>query len=131
MRTDIDWLHYVYLNANETFDPESKRPFLFCLEPNSRRVGKHCEYYQCDPLCPLQDCIGPSMRECINKTNDFVTMNPRDQVSMIIKPETLESFECNVRCTECSMAFANKNCIKCFQGVFLLDGVCGTNCPEF
>jgi hypothetical protein len=48
--------------------------------------------YQCDPLCPLQDCIGPSMRECINKTNDFVTMNPRDQVSMIIKPETLESF---------------------------------------
>ena len=23
MRSDIDWLHYVYLNANETFDPES------------------------------------------------------------------------------------------------------------
>lgn len=43
IRTDIDWLHYVYLNANETFDPESKRSFLFCLEPNSRRVDKHCE----------------------------------------------------------------------------------------
>ena len=81
------------------------------------------------------------MTDCINKTNDFVTMNPRDQVSMIIKPETLDSFgkfsfyfyhiECNVRCTECSMAFANKNCLKCFQGLFLLDGVCGTNCPEF
>ena len=43
LRTEIDWLHYVYLNSNETFDTESKRPFLFCLEPNSRRIGKHCE----------------------------------------------------------------------------------------
>ncbi len=43
MRSDIDWVNYVYLDANQTFDSESKRPFLFCLEPNSRRVGKHCE----------------------------------------------------------------------------------------
>ena len=82
------------------------------------------------------------MKECINKTNDFVVMSPRDQVSMIVKPETLDGFgkpfnylkdliECNVRCPICSIAFANKYCLSCFPGLFLLDGVCGTNCPEF
>jgi hypothetical protein len=103
MRTDIDWVNYVYLNANETFDSESIRPFLFCLEPNSRRIGKHCECkmnkinlidldYTCHPSCPLNDCVGPSHMDCINKTNDFAPMSPRDLTEMLVKQETLESF---------------------------------------
>ena len=73
MRTDIDWLHYVYLNANETFDPESKRPFLFCLEPNSRRVGKHCEckYYN------LIEVIRLLMRSVVSITRLYRAFNER------------------------------------------------------
>ena len=42
-RTKFEWVHYLELDANKTFDNELQRNFLFCLEPHSRRVYKHCE----------------------------------------------------------------------------------------
>ena len=39
-RSYIRWAYYSQLG---TIDEELSRPFLFCLEPNSRRVYRHCE----------------------------------------------------------------------------------------
>ena len=73
-RSDIDWVHYVYLNANETFDPESKRPFLFCLEPNSRRIGKHCE---CNAINNANNFFRLSMRSIVPTWRLYRPFNER------------------------------------------------------
>lgn len=39
LRSNIRWVQYIHLDANNATDDESMRWHLFCLEPNSKRAG--------------------------------------------------------------------------------------------
>ncbi|CDW75881.1 UNKNOWN [Stylonychia lemnae] len=131
---DFKWYYYSSLQMNNETDSIDKRYFMFCKDPYSRILNKHCDYYDhCNKsLSKLDDCISQdpnSTAKCNNSLNYIYSMEYQD------------CQDCYFACQLCNQSYSRQilqiknlyryECVNCKPSYNLRDGLCTQECDQY
>ncbi|CDW84474.1 UNKNOWN [Stylonychia lemnae] len=118
----LRWYYYADLNVDLQTNSEEMVKFLFCNDPYSRLLNKHCDFYDsCDSSSLTDDCTGP-------ESTDLPTCD--SSLTQFYSPDTRDCYDCHSLCLGCTEAYRQDKCLSCQPGLFLLDGLCTFQCPD-